>query len=165
MIVTDETLDLVARNIDLALRGGAPGSVGLVARKLGAGQLGLYASPQYATENIQGDVLNSLSGHVVFDPSQRGKEVAATEAPRSRIETRNFELAKALAVHSQGIALLPNNLCVEQIQSGQLIEVEFTESLPSLAVYMVMPSRHHMPGRVRALIDFLVSEHSREEIV
>ena len=50
MIVTDETLDLGANNIDLALRGGAPGAPGLVARSFGEGQLAFYASPEYAQE-------------------------------------------------------------------------------------------------------------------
>lgn len=163
VIITDETLDLVASNIDLALRGGAPGSAGLVARKLGMGKLALYASAQYVAEKVPAGALDSLSGHVVFDPSRRGRELIDADAPRPRIETHNFELAKALAIQSQGLALLPSTLCAAEEENGQLIAIEFRGTLPSLALYVVIPSRHHVPRRVRALIDLLVAEQKRSE--
>jgi DNA-binding transcriptional LysR family regulator len=156
VVVTDATLDLVANNIDLALRGGAPGAPGLVARKLGEGELGLYASPQYAVARLGAATLSSLSGHVVFDPANQGKG-AFTGARNGQIETRSFELAKALAVQSRGIALLPENVCREEVLDGRLIRLAFDKPLPALPLYIVMPTRLHMPARVRAFVDFLIA--------
>jgi len=163
-IVTDETLDLVAGNIDLALRGGAPGGPGLVARTLGEGQLTLFASPQYASEKIPRDGLGTLKGHIVFDPTNQGGDALTAGARMGAIETRNFELTKALAIRSQGIALLPESLCDEQVLAGQLTKVKFEKELPRLTVYVVMSTRRHMPARVRAFIDFLISTQKKSSL-
>lgn len=154
--VTDEVVDLVASNIDLALRGGAPGAPSLVARRMGEGQLALYASPQYAAERLPAASLSNLSGHVAFDPANRGRELLAAAA-QGRVETRNFELAKALAIQSRGIALLPESICKQEVRAGQLTRLAFEKPLPVLALYVVMPSRLNVPARVRALVDFLIS--------
>lgn len=161
VIVTDETLDLVENNIDLALRGGAPGNPGLVARKLDDGKLSLYASPQYAAERLHEATLSSLSEHVVFDPTNRFKGRLTTSAGNRQVETRNFELAKELAIQSRGIALLPESLCQEEVRTGQLVRLSFVEPLPRLPLYIVMPTRLHMPARVRTFIDFLVSAETK----
>ena len=155
VLVTDAILDLVARNIDLALRGGAPGAPGLVARKLGDGRLALYASPRYAAATLRGQTLSSLSGQVVLDPAHQCRGSIADGARSGQIETRNFELAKALAIQSRGMALLPEDLCKEEIQDGRLIRIAFDQPLPVLPLYIVMPTRLHIPARVRALVDSL----------
>ena len=157
VIVTDETLDLGANNIDLALRGGAPGAPGLVARSFGEGQLAFYASPQYAQERHLGASLSSLSGHVVFDPARKGKGTFFTNARRGRIETRNFELAKALAMQSKGIAFLPDSICKDAVSAGQLIRLSPDRLLPTLPLYIVMPTRMQLPARVRSFVNFLTS--------
>jgi DNA-binding transcriptional LysR family regulator len=161
VVVTDATLDLVASNIDLALRGGGPGAPGLVARKLGEGKLALYASPQYVADALRAPTLSSLTGHVVFDPANQCKRAAAAGARNGPIATRNFELAKALAVQSRGIALLPENICKEEVLDGRLIRLAFDKPLPVLPLYVVMPTRLHMPARVRAFVDFLISAETQ----
>jgi DNA-binding transcriptional LysR family regulator len=161
VIVTDEPLDLVANNIDLALRGGTPGNPGLVARKLEEGKLAFHASPQYAEERLHDATLSSLSGHVLIDPANQCKGRLSASTESGRIETRNFELARELAIQSRGIALLPESLCREEVRTGRLVRLAFVEPLPTLPLYIVMPSRQHMPARVRAFIDFLVSTEAK----
>lgn len=165
VVVTDELVDLVANNFDLALRGGAPGAPGLVARKLGEGQLALYASPMYAADRLQATSFSILSGHIVFDPANQGKGVVGANLESGRVETRNFGLAKALAVQSRGIALLPESICREEVQAGQLVRLTFNKPLPALAVYIVMPTRLHVPARIRAFVDFLMSTEKQSSIV
>ncbi|HEY9080740.1 LysR family transcriptional regulator [Magnetovibrio sp.] len=158
VVVSDETLDLVANHIDLALRGGAPGGEGLVARRFGEGRMALYASPAYKTANISQAPLQSLTGHILFDPAQQRRRTKALNgAQKGPIETRNFELAKALAIQSAGIALLPQSLCRQEVAAGLLVPLEFDKVLTDLALYIVLPTRQYVPARVRALIDFLVS--------
>ena len=157
VLVSDEPIDLVAENIDIALRGGAPGASGLIARRLGKGKLALYASPQYLKEHPCKMPLRSLAGHVVFDPTKQAGPDLLDGALASDIKTRNFVLARALAIQSQGIALLPKNMCTQAQRDNQLVEVATTRALPSLALYIVVPTRKHMPTRVRKLIDFLIA--------
>lgn len=160
VVVTDEVLDLLANGIDLALRGGAPGAPGLVARKLDEGKLAVFASPQYAAHKVPTRKLSSLSGHVVFDPGKRFRGSARTSTRFGQIETRNFELVKALAAQSRGIALLPENVCQDEVLAGTLIRLEFDEPLPLVLLHIVIPTRLHLPARIRALVDHLASAES-----
>jgi len=165
--VTDRTVDLVADNIDIALRGGTPGADSLVARRLGAGQLAFFASQKYITDNqlsVKKKVSN-LSGHIIFDPTELGNKVLKTNAITKSIETRNFELTKELTIQSRGIALLPQSLCKEEVLDGRLIQLKYSKPLPQLMLYIVMPTRQHLPLRIRAFIDFLVADEQRELMI
>ncbi|MBV1860001.1 MAG: LysR family transcriptional regulator [Nannocystaceae bacterium] len=155
VLVTDDALDLVENRIDLALRGGAPGSAGLVARRLGRGRLGLVASPHYLERHPITTPLSSLAEHRLLDPTGRGTSLGP--ALRAPVTTSSFELAKQLATQAAGVALLPTSLCEEELAAGSLRELPWHEELPELAMYLVMSTREHVPPRVRALIDFLVA--------
>jgi DNA-binding transcriptional LysR family regulator len=165
VIVTDETLDLVAHNLDIALRGGAPGATGLTVRKLGEGETALYASPQYVAARRPTRSLRGLSEHVIYDPSRRLSRTPGAKAPATGIGTGNFELAKSLAIQSRGIALLPVGVCVEEVTSGSLQRLPHDGRIPALPMYLVMPSRRHLPARVRAFIDFLTTPEIRASIL
>ncbi len=165
VIVSDETLDLVAKNIDIALRGGAPGSAGLVARKLGEGDLAFHASPQYAADRLPGRMLSNLSDHVIYDPAHRLPQRSGAKMRAGQVATRNFELAKTLAIQSRGIALLPEGVCAEDVRSGSLVRLRHDRPIPALPLYLVMPSRVHVPARVRSFIDFLTTPAVRSSVL
>jgi DNA-binding transcriptional LysR family regulator len=165
VIVTDDTLDLIANNLDLALRGGAPGAGSLVARKLGEGQLGFYASPEYVATRVPGGTLANPSEHVIYDPARRLAKSPGVKRQVAQIGTRNFELAKSLAMQSRGIALLPEKVCAQELATGSLLQLAHDEQIAPLSLYLVMPSRAHMPVRVRALVDCLTAPEKRETIL
>lgn len=153
--ITDEALDLIDNNLDVALRGGAPGASGLVARKLGQCDVAFHASPQYVAKRLPTRALTDYSRHVIYDPARRSSRRQRAGMQPEPIGTRNFELAKTLAMQSQGIALLPENICKEEVRSGSLVRLSCAEPIPALPLYLVMPSRTHLPARVRAFIDFV----------
>jgi DNA-binding transcriptional LysR family regulator len=163
--VTDEVLDLVANNIDIALRGGAPGAAGLVARKLGEGQLVFYASPEYVAARLPTRGISNLSEHVIHDPSHRLPKRSGAKGWNGQVASRNFELAKMFAIQSRGIALLPEGVCTHELMSGALVRLRYDKPIPALPLYLVMPSKLHVPPRVRAFIDFLTKPAVRLAIL
>jgi len=163
VVVTDEVLDLVANNLDVALRGGAPGAAGLVARKLGEGDLAFHASPQYVAARLPARRLSNFPDHVIYDPAHRLSKGSGAKA--RRVETRSFELAKTLAVQSRGIALLPEGVCAEEVASGSLLRLFHDRPIPALPLFLVMSSRRHVPSRVRAFIDFLTMPEIRSSLL
>jgi DNA-binding transcriptional LysR family regulator len=165
VVVSDEPLDLVAHNLDLALRGGMPGATGLVVRKLGEGEMAFFASPQYVAARLPQQALATLSEHVIFDPSRHLARTPGSKTPAKSIDTRNFELAKTLAIQSRGIVLLPLGVCAEEVNSGSLLRLTHDEPIPALPLYLVMPSRRYLPARVRAFVDFLVTPENRRSIL
>jgi DNA-binding transcriptional LysR family regulator len=157
VVVTDEALDLVAENIDLAIRGRAPGDLDLIARELSRSQVSYFASPAYlesiALESIaEGDDFE-LAKHCIFEPGKSGSGLVP-------ISTTSFELARELAIRGKGIVALPNNVCAESIQRKELVKIELPSKPESLVVYLVYPARIHMAPRVRVLVDFIVESYA-----
>ena len=74
----------------------------------------------------------------------------------------NLEYDLAAIVDHQGIALQPDFLVADDIAAGRL-EVLFSEyTVPEIGVYAVYPSRKHLSGKVRALLDFLAQAFAEQ---
>jgi DNA-binding transcriptional LysR family regulator len=166
VLVTDEPMDLITNNIDVAIRGKSPGALSLIAKKLGEGHLKLFSSPQYYESEIKNEKLQSLAKFAVFDPVNALASLPLnTTKTKSQLSTRNFKLAKQFAIQSKGIALLPENLCLKELHSGQLMTINFSHKFPTLPLYIVFPNRQHLPARVRAFIDFLVLSQDKHPLI
>lgn len=166
VIVTDAPLNLIEDNIDIALRGRSPGGDSLIARRLGEGRVGLFASKAYLDAHHYDDKHHSLSGHVVLDPGHLAHKQILKGTLPSAIKTDHFELAKSLAMRAHGIAVLPCNICEETVRNEELIELSHSFNLPGLPLYIVLPSRKYMPTRVRRFIDFLTCQkHPGSELI
>lgn len=166
--VTDDPLDLIEENIDVALRGRAPGSLSVVARCLAHGRLGFYASQAYIDTFLAGHRLEDLSGHRVLDPLDILPSVLPPDGvvpPKAPVTTRNLQLAQRLCGEAQGIAILPRQLALAAQGAHALQELDVGLTLPELPLYLVYPSRHHLPRRVRALIDFILAFNARGALV
>jgi len=103
---------------------------------------------------------------VVFDPVNLLSSLSdRVTYLKGQIDTHDFNIAKQLAIHSKGIGLLPESLCVQELQSDQLVVVNFEQTLPSLPLYIVYPSRQYLPARVRAFIDFVVQSQDKYSLI
>lgn len=164
IVVTDEVLDFVEDNIDLALRGGAPGAENLICRKFAAEPLGLFASPEYFETHSEKLRQGDLEGCALFDPLGQAHTLGrrANGTLRPTVQTTNKELCKAMAIQSCGIALLGRSFCRNEVQSGELIALPGGMNIPDLPMYLVMPSKRLVPQRVRSFVDHLVGEQRSE---
>lgn len=160
VIVTDEVVDLIANNVDVALRGGAAGADGLVARKLGECPVAFHASPRYIATRLPTRALGDFSGHVILDPLSRVLRDGANKRS-AHVRTQSVGLAKALATLSRGIAVLPENVCTDEVRSGSLVRLTYANPIQPLPLYLVMPSRDHLPPRVRAFVDYVTQAKNR----
>ncbi|MEH6401997.1 MAG: LysR family transcriptional regulator [Sneathiella sp.] len=153
--VSDGVVDLVGDNYDLVLRGRDPGTPGLVVRKIMSGKMAFFASPNwYKPASKMAKNLLKLN---VLDPANILNKSSVYGNTFPSIQTENFMLAKSIALSSQYVALLPENLCLKEIEVGDLIKINSPINLAELPLYLVMPSRAYIPTRTRIFIDFLVS--------
>ena len=156
VLVTDEVEDLIAQNIDLAIRGRDVTDQGLIARKLGSTPL-IYVGSQAVVGglgiNTQASTLNS---HLVFAPG--------TQASNKAFSTSSFSLAHALVCKGKGVAVLPENICRKEIANGQLIKFSATPKPQQLPLYLVYSGRHQVK-RIRLLIDFIIENHKEHGLV
>jgi DNA-binding transcriptional LysR family regulator len=158
--LTNQPLDLVTENIDLALRGGEPGGAGLIIRKVGQIAWGLYASPFYVERRGRPETLDDLAGHdlLLFSSPSQSRILRAADplhGHEPRIASDNFAFLRRLAVAGAGIAAIPHPMVERDVLRGRLERVLEAWSGEPSALHIVFPSRRDMTPRVRAFADHL----------
>jgi DNA-binding transcriptional LysR family regulator len=162
-VLSDGMADFVAQGIDLAFRGSSelPDS-SLVARKLASGALVLAASPRYLAARGEPSKLADLAEHDCITAGSAagpthwrltGPDGAVNMAVSGRFSANTGQAQKKAAIQGLGICLLPANMLQDSLRSGELVEV-----LPGVAsvvgnLYVVYPSRRHVPSAVTAFVE------------
>lgn len=139
----------------------------LIARRIGAIELGLYAAPRYLA--VQGEPRhpNELASHncLTSDDTasgarwhfrhRRNDERSALPAKGS-MRCSHAEVLVEAAIHGAGVVLLPTFMADDALERGalrRLLPDWRTEPLP---LWLTYHTRRHQPQRVRKLIDHLV---------
>jgi DNA-binding transcriptional LysR family regulator len=169
MHLTNEKMDLVGSEMDLALRvGNLPDST-LSARKLATLQLHVYASPDYLArhgEPLQPADLEHHRALAFSQMRQNGRYLwdlydgdRKVEVPVSPVLVANDPPSLFNAVISGvGLTLLPDSFGKVAVQQGRLRRLLHPWAGPTRELNAVFPpGRMHTP-KVRAFVDFL-SEH------
>ncbi|WP_170937066.1 MULTISPECIES: LysR family transcriptional regulator [Rhodomicrobium] len=159
VILTNAVLDLVAENIDIALRIGAENQQDTVTRAVLDAAYGLFASPAYFDANGEPRDANAIQT-LIAPPRilRRFIERQVFEArslPDPAIEANNFLLIRDLAVAGHGIGLLPVGLCKKEIAAGTLRQTLRSLFTGSVRMGLSFPTRSDMNARVRAFADHL----------
>jgi DNA-binding transcriptional LysR family regulator len=156
--ISNDTVDLVTEGIDLAFRGSSrlPDST-LIARRLARGAVRLYASPSYVarrgTPSRYGDPEHAW---ILF---RRGPEgTSPIEAPVVRCD--DLQLTRELIAQGLGVGILPPFVAQSRVADGQLVALGTEGPEHPLAeggLYLVYPSRGHLPPKVTAFRDFVLA--------
>lgn len=170
LILTNQNMDLLNNNIDIALRGGSLEDSTLVAKLLCRSSLQLVASPEYLKQHGVPKNLEDLAKHNCI-------EYALSRGRQSWYLYRNNQEHKihisgnlvcdsggALLNSAQsgiGIASIPNWRVYEDLASGKLQKVLPEYELSELPIYAVYSERKHLPLKIRCFIDYF-SKHLGE---
>jgi DNA-binding transcriptional LysR family regulator len=76
---------------------------------------------------------------------------------RPHFHTNNGDTCRAAALDHQGIILQPDFLIGLDLAAGRLVRRLPDQEGEEVGIYAVYPSRKHLSGKVRALVEFLVS--------
>jgi len=168
--LSDRLVDLVDEGVDVAVRVSRLPDSTLVSRRLSEERMVLCASPRYLSRRGTPRSVAELSRHDTlaysywasgdtwhFD-TPRGPE-SVTVTPRLR--TNSGDTCRAAALEHAGIILQPEFMVRGDLASRALVEVLPACRGPVFGVYAVYPSRAHLPGKVKALVDFLATEVKR----
>lgn len=162
--ITNERLDLVAENIDVALRFGELRSSSIVARKLGTNVRYVVAAPAYLERRPRPRAPAELAGHVCVLLGGINNEVAwelvsgrrrASVHVAGAIASRDFRSVSFFVYRGHGIGLLPSSYCDAQIADGTLVRLLPQWSSPSLSVHAVYPTRKFLPEKVHVFVEEL----------
>jgi DNA-binding transcriptional LysR family regulator len=165
--VSDRQVELVAEQIDIAIRSGALGDSTLVARKLTEATRVICASPRYLAQRGSPSVPADLLQHncLTLPGPAWSRWPFHTHEGINRLEVSgsftsdNADLLLDMAVAGLGIARLADFMVARAVQHGALtpllVDSHVPESFPIHA--LTVPGRHRAP-RVRAFIDFLAEQ-------
>ena len=166
--LTDRVVDLVEEGFDLAVRIAPTGrlpSSSLVARTIADDRIVLCASPGYLRGAPALTHPADLAAHAVMayawwsggDSWQfAGPDGAAADVTvRPRLRTNSGDTCRAAALADQGVIYQPAFLVGPDLRAGRLVELLSDWRGPTLDIHAVYPSRTHLSGKVRAMVDFL----------
>ena len=74
---------------------------------------------------------------------------------RPRLRTNSGDTCRAAALADQGVIYQPAFLVGPDLRAGRLVELLSDWRGPTLDIHAVYPSRTHLSGKVRAMVDFL----------
>lgn len=162
--LSSRRLDLTSENIDAALRIGDLPDSGLVARRLGVLQHGLFASPQYLRHHGHPATPQDLASHagvrirtgaagarwMLVD----GKGHRESASLRARFTAGSVAMARELALRGAGIVAIDVRAAEDDLKSGRLVAVLPTWQVAPVALHLVTASRL-MPARVRVFAQVL----------
>jgi DNA-binding transcriptional LysR family regulator len=170
ILVSDRQIDLVAEQVDMAIRSGWLGDSTLVARKLHDARRLICASPRYlakhGTPRVPADLLQhnclTLAGFGQFNqwPFHTSEGINRLAVSGS-LATDNADLLLDAAVAGLGIARLADFVVARAMQEDALLPLlEDTHLSEPFPVHLVtVPGRHRTP-RVKAFTDFMVAHMS-----
>jgi DNA-binding transcriptional LysR family regulator len=166
--VTDRTADLIAENIDCAIRSTAD-AAGLVTRAIGKvawttcaspGYLAKYGTPEHPRQIVERKMpvvgyFSSSSGSVQPLRFCRGEENITLQGVRNNVlvSESNAHLATALAglglIHTMDFMVRPH------IEQKELVPVLVDWRPPPLQVYIAYPPSRRYNTRVRVFVDWV----------
>ena len=162
-VLSNGMADFVDEGIDLAFRGSGdlPDS-SLVARKLASSYLALAASPVYLAARGTPRTVEDLADHDCIRPAKQGPSgtwrlgnaQGSTQVQVSGRFAANTGQAKVkAAIAGLGICLQPIGALRNALASGELVQVLPGVASAAAGLYVVYPSRRHVPRAVTAFVD------------
>ncbi|RCS22585.1 LysR family transcriptional regulator [Phyllobacterium salinisoli] len=169
LLLANQVLDLVTKDIDVALRlqeGVLPDST-LTARRLGALPMGIYAAPAYLERAGAPQHPSELAGHdcllTEFYFNRPGVEWPLSHGgERSQFKVRAVAVASdPEALHRfllEGVGLLMTNhvRVKSDVAAGRLVRVLPEWVGPEPTLYAIRPGGRVQPPKVKAFLDFLI---------
>ncbi len=174
-VLSDQTLDLMSNNIELAIRVGWLAETGLQARKIGSFKQLLVAPPVMAErvamlrrpEDIAGlpFIANTaLREHLrwTFTLNERERQTVSVQASIFLDAT----LAVREAVYQgAGLSVLPDYAVADGLATGRLIHVLPQWQLPQGGIHAVFPAARFRPEKVRAFVELLEDCERRRQMI
>lgn len=168
--ISNRNIDFVEEGYDLAVRLGEPQDSRLVARRLEDATLGVFASPVYLHEHRRPKTLEDLREHQCIQfvlPStgrpmpwifrDDGKDVDFTFKSALRVEDDVLGCVTA-ARAGGGVFQTYHFIAQEAVARGELIEVLKPYGGRTRPFSLLYPQNRHLSAKVRAFVDFMLSE-------
>lgn len=169
LFITNTFLDLVAENVDVAIRFGELRDSSVVASRIGKNVRYVVATPGYLkgrplpvepADLQQHDcvMLHAKNNETDWDLVNGRRKVRAHVA--GPVSSRDFNTVSTFVYRGHGIGLLPSTYCDSEIAAGRLVRLLPKWQSAPVPVFVVYPSRKFLPLRLTAFLQALASWRS-----
>ncbi|MCA8094654.1 LysR family transcriptional regulator [Burkholderia anthina] len=171
LVLTDHIVDIVSGGFDVAIRIAELSDSSLRSRRLCAVRRPLVAAPAYLDRHGRPTHPRDIEQHVCltytnlptpehwrFLHPASGDDVGVNV--HGRIRTNNADVIVPALVAGHGLALQPEFLVWDELQSGALEEVMHDWKIADINVNLVTPPGMLRAARVTVLLEFLVEHFS-----
>jgi DNA-binding transcriptional LysR family regulator len=162
LFITNVFVDLVADNVDVAIRFGELRDSSVVATKLGRCERYVVAAREYMKgrklpaeprdlESYECVMMNAKHNEADWDlVSGRRKVRVRVSGPMA---SRDCRSVSEFVFRGHGIGLLPSTYCDAALARGDLVRLLPRWASPPIPVFAVYPSRKFLPPRVTAFLN------------
>jgi DNA-binding transcriptional LysR family regulator len=167
--ITNAFLDLIAENIDVAVRFGDLQDSSVVAKRLGKNIRYVVAAPEYLKGRELPREPADLARHDCVMLTAKNNEahwdlVSGRRKARVHVSgpvsTRDFNTVSAFVLRGHGIGLAPSTHCEEHIARGRLVRLLPKWTSPPIPVFAVYQSRKYLPLRLSVFLETLAAWRS-----
>ena len=161
LVMDDRVVDLVAENIDAALRMGVLTDSSLKARKLAHAERLAVATPDYLARRGIPSTPADLLKHdgIIYGQSSGGQEWLfrrGTSETSIRIQGRltlsAAEGVREAVLAGQGFAISSRWMFAPELASGEVVSVLNKWTLPAMDLWVIYPSGHLTSAKARAFV-------------
>jgi len=165
--MSDRRIDLVEEGLDLAIRIGALEDSSLMARKLASVRHVVCASPDFLNRHgipstpqdlsaLPALCYGNLSQPDTWHYHDKDSKPSQVKVPM-RMRANNGDALVEAAIAGLGVLCEPSFIVHGSVERGVLKPLLTDYQWNPMGIFAVYPQTKHMPTRVRAFIDFLVS--------
>ena len=156
----DESIDLVEQGFDLGFRASSkPIDSSYVGRPLTKFTYKVCAAPDYLSRHPSISLPQDLKAHNCFIYSYfQGKNVWPIEdgvSVKGNLRVNNTMFMMESIKKGLGIGFIPDFVCQQAIDSGQVVEVLADSHKPMLTLYALYPVRYFVPPKLVQCIQYL----------
>lgn len=166
--VSDRMVDLIGDSVDCVLRGGELADSSLMARRVGALRLGVYAAPSYLaragtpshprelehTHHRIVGYLRSRSGRVApIEMRREGEHFEVQGRYAVALDDGNAYLAAGVA--GMGVLWLPHYMAAPHLAQRELVPLFEDWQVEPMPMYVVYPPNRHVSAKLRVFIDWI----------
>ena len=163
----DRYVDLLAQNLDVAIRMGRLADSTLGARHLGDNPWVLVATPRYLKQHAAPRRPADLKLHnCLAYSSVQGDDVWRFSGPRGdahpvtingSLRANNLSTIRAAVLAHMGVAILPRYVVRAELARHAMVALLDEYALPSQEIHVVFPSPRYVPAKARVFIEFLAA--------
>jgi DNA-binding transcriptional LysR family regulator len=164
LFITNQFVDLIADNVDVAIRIGELRDSTIIAKRIGKSVRYLVASPDYLKDRAVPATPEDLTKHhcILLNGRNNEAEWHLVNGRRSvklhvagPLSSRDFQSVSAFTYKGHGIGLLPSSYCEQEIRRRSLVRILPEWSSPEIFVHAVYPTRRYIPSKLQAFLDEL----------